>query len=81
MGEGLIEARKDSPTQQGGGHDGGYCNGCWRKGGVSEWVTSWRPKSFGFGILDVVEDVIGFVQVIFDRAFDLVRLSAKICWN
>ena len=40
-----------------------------------------RRKSFGFGILYAVEEVIGFVQVIFDRAFDLVRLSAKICWN
>ena len=40
----------------------------------------WR-KSFGFWILDAVEDVIGFVQVIFDCAFDLVRLSGKICWD
>ena len=40
-----------------------------------------RRKSFRFGILYAVEDVVDFVQVIFDRAFDLVRLAAKICWN
>jgi hypothetical protein len=40
-----------------------------------------RCKSFGFGIFDAVEYIIGFVQVIFDRAFNLVRLAAKICWN
>ena len=45
------------------------------------YITSWRSGSFGLGFLDAVEEVIGFVQVIFDRAFDLVRFSAKICWN
>ena len=32
-------------------------------------------------ILYAMEDIIGFVQMIFDRALDLVRFSAKICWN